>query len=370
MGKTLHKLHLYLGLGAALVLMLVGVTGAILSYEKELLRMLHKDSFYVQIQDKKLSTQTLVERFLEQKKGAKINAFTLSTHPEESYIINIVSKESRKGENYFINPYTGEILPAVTSHDFFKFVENIHRRLLLGEAGKQITGASVLILIVLLISGVYMYMPKIKRGFVKALKINPKAKGRSFLYTLHGTIGLWIVPIYLSISLTGLYWSYHWYNDLLHTLTGVENHKHDSKKKQMGQKQEKKVAENQAQNIAEAFDVFHIYVEKCYSKVMLRAPKSGGDTYTFFYLDKKPAHIYARNTVELKSKTQELIKHELYDEKSMPQKFMASIFALHSGEYFGWVGQLIFFLAALSMPLFGITGLMLYLKKKKAKYAH
>jgi sulfite reductase (NADPH) flavoprotein alpha-component len=54
----------------------------------------------------------------------------------------------------------------------------------------------------------------------------------------------------------------------------------------------------------------------------------------------------------------------------MPQKFMASIFALHSGEYFGWLGQLIFFLAALSMPLFGITGLMLYLKKKKAKYAH
>jgi len=219
MGKIIHKLHLYLGLAAALVLMVVATTGAILSYEKELLRTLHSESYTVTPQGQKLSNEELLSRFLETHGDVKINGVTLSNNPNAATIINIASKESRKGENVFINPYTAEILPKVTSHKFFKFVENIHRRLLLGEVGKQIVGASVLILIFLLFSGVYMYMPKIKRGFVKALTFSPRAKGRSFLYSLHG-------PIYLVITLTGLYWSYHWYNDMLHSLTGVESHKH------------------------------------------------------------------------------------------------------------------------------------------------
>lgn len=383
MGKIIHKLHLYLGLAAALVLMVVATTGAILSYEKELLRTLHSESYTVTPQGQKLTNEELLSRFLETHGDVKINGVTLSNDPNAATIINIASKESRKGENIFINPYTAEILPKVTSHKFFKFVENIHRRLLLGEVGKQIVGASVLILIFLLFSGIYIYMPKIKRGFVKALTFSPRAKGRSFLYSLHGAVGLWIVPIYLLITLTGLYWSYHWYNDMLHSLTGVESHKHapapkgDKKKdatKKDNRAEMKKMAmqkapKNQPQDIAAAFALFHADVTQCYSEVMLRTPRSD-DVYMFFYLDKVSAHPYARNKAEINLKTREILKNELYEDKTVTQKLMASIFALHSGEFFGWIGQLLFFIAALMMPILAITGFLLYIKKRQAKYAH
>lgn len=391
MGKIIHKLHLYLGLAAALILLVVGVTGALLSYEKQLLRIIHAESFTVMPQGERLSTEALLERFIEQKGEVKINGVTLSNDENAAVVINIASQKSRKGESIYVNPYTAEILPEVTSHKFFMFVENLHRRLLLGEVGKQIVGASVLILIFLLFSGVYMYMPKIKRGFINALKINPKATGRSFLYTLHGSVGLWVLPIYLSITLTGLYWSYHWYNDMLHAITGVESHKHapmpkegmkKEQGKQKGEGEQKakrqemmkqmampKAPENQPQNIAQAFELFNTLVDKRAQEVMLRTPRSG-DVYMFFWLEKDPAHPYARNKAEINAASQALIKDERYDEKNMGEKLMASIFALHSGEFFGWFGQLLFFLAALMMPLFGITGLMLYIKKRRAKYAH
>ena len=89
----------------------------------------------------------------------------------------------------------------------------------------------------------------------------------------------------------------------------------------------------------------------------------------FFYLDKESAHPYAKNRAQINIQTQQLLSDEHYADKSMGEKLMASIFALHSGEFFGWFGQLLFFIAALMMPLFGITGLMLYLKKKGTKYA-
>jgi sulfite reductase (NADPH) flavoprotein alpha-component len=46
---------------------------------------------------------------------------------------------------------------------------------------------------------------------------------------------------------------------------------------------------------------------------------------------------------------------------------MSGMFALHSGEFFGGIGQALMFVASLMMSLFGITGLMMYLKKRKVK---
>jgi sulfite reductase (NADPH) flavoprotein alpha-component len=47
------------------------------------------------------------------------------------------------------------------------------------------------------------------------------------------------------------------------------------------------------------------------------------------------------------------------------QKLMGSILPLHTGEYFGVVGQTLMFLASLMMPLFTVTGLILYIKRRK-----
>jgi sulfite reductase (NADPH) flavoprotein alpha-component len=44
---------------------------------------------------------------------------------------------------------------------------------------------------------------------------------------------------------------------------------------------------------------------------------------------------------------------------------MGSILLLHTGEYFGFIGKIGMFLASLMMPLFTITGLMLYLRRNK-----
>jgi sulfite reductase (NADPH) flavoprotein alpha-component len=272
-GKVIHKLHLYLGLAAGLILMIVGFTGAMMSYEKEILRAFNNDSFVVlPKQEGKLPMNRLLAQFVEQKEGAKINGVAISSDPFESYRINVASEKSKKGENYYINPYTGELLPKVEGEKFFKLIEEIHRRLLLDEVGKQIVGASVLILIVLLFSGVYIYMPKIRRGFWNACKFDPKSKGRTFLYSLHGAIGIWVIPFYLLASLTGLYWSYEWYNNALHTMSGVEKpHKAPEGKEKRGEKnihnkhEEVNKDRDRTLRIAQAFDLFDQNVKGCYS---------------------------------------------------------------------------------------------------------
>ena len=357
-----HKLHLYLGLVAALILSIVGLSGALLSYEKEILRLINPSSFEVKVQENKLPMDTLVAKFLAQKPQAQIRMISIAKEPTESYVFRIASKKSRKGEAVYVNPYTAEILPTVKGADFFHFIENLHRRLAMGEVGKQIVGASVLMLIVIVLSGIFISLPRIKRGFFASFTFNPKAKGRALLYSMHAALGMWVIPFYLVVSLTGLYWSYQWYNSALYALAGVEK-----PQRSMGKKPQTKGAlepELVAQNAHEALKLFESKRGECYSSAVLFVDAK---RYKWIYIDSKPAHIYARNEIVFDAKNGELIEHTRYEDKTVGGQLMASILALHTGVYFGWIGQLGMFLTSLLMPLFGITGLLLYLKKRKKK---
>ena len=239
---------------------------------------------------------------------------------------------------------------------------------------------SVVSLLVLMFSGIYIYFPRIKKSFSQSLKLNFQSKGRFFLANLHSAIGMWVIPFYLVASLTGLYWSYEWFNNSLHQITGVEkpkkqhmqnsqeqNKSHSEKPKEQkpemnGSQMVEKVS---FEDISLAVDTFNTLIENKYATATLRFPQKG-TIYTFSYIS-NAHHDHSRNTMEFDIKTKEITKHDKFEDKTLVQKLMGSILMLHTGEYFGVVGQTLMFLASLMMPLFAITGLMLYIKRTKKK---
>lgn len=368
--KIWFKVHLVLGLLAGIILLIVGTTGAILSFEKEILRAINKDSYMVVIPNtQSLSTKVLLERFQVKLPDAKINSLSFSSDINESVVINIAGtgdvKTVRRGINHFVNPYTAEILPPLVGKEFFSFNENLHRWLAFGgelrEIGKQVVAISTVALIILSITGVIIYWGRIKRSFFKSFTFTTKHHGRAFLSTMHSAVGMWVLPFYLLASLTGLYWSYEWYNTALYKIAGVEKPKRNMPKKQAFES--KKTSFDSHQKAVEIFDVF---VQKKYSSASVRFPENG-TVYTFSYLDINPAHYRARNSLELDIESEQIIKHERYNDKPLNEKLMGSMLPLHSGEYFGRIGQIGMFIVSALMALFTITGIMLYFKRKLKK---
>lgn len=376
MHKTIwFKIHWFLGITAGIVLLIIGTTGAILSFEKEILKAINKDSYIVKVQEnqQKLTTKELLEKFQIQMPEAKINSISFSNEPEESTILNIASKESRKGINYYVNPYTAEILPQIVGKDFFGFILRLHRWLAFGgesrEIGKQIVAISTISLIVLIISAVVIYWGRIKHSFFKSFTFKFKHKGRAFLSTMHSAIGMWVIPFYLLASLTGLMWSYEWFNNSVYKIAGVE-------KPQRGEQGQQKGEQNRGKNDVKnelnfeshqkAVELFDSIVQKEYSTANLKFPQNG-TTYSFSYLDKNPAHYRALNTIEIDINSLEIKKHEKYVEKPLNERLLKSILPLHTGEYFGIVGQIGMFISASLMSLFTITGFMLFLQRKRKK---
>lgn len=378
------KLHLILGLSAGFILLIVGFTGSMLSFEKEILSAINQDTYKVSVLEQgRLSTKELLEKFKEQKPQAKINAITISSFEDNSTSINVAGEgeNARKGVTYYVNPYTAEILPELKGVSFFKTVENIHRRLLLSDFGKQVVALCVVSLLILIFSGIYIYFPRLKKSFLQSITLNFQSKGRFFLANLHSVIGMWVIPFYLVASLTGLYWSYDFVSNGLHSITGVEKPKKaqmkaptEGQNKSQSEKQKEVKAEMPIQmaekvsfdDVALAVDTFKNLVENRYSSANLRFPQKGS-VYSFDYLAVDVPHERAKNKIEFDIKTNEVSKHEKYEDKTLTQKLMGSILPLHTGEYFGVIGQTLMFLASLMMPLFTITGFMLYIKRTKKK---
>lgn len=416
--KTFFQIHWFLGITAGLILSIMGVTGAIYSYEQTIQKWLNPASFTVQVENRaKLTPAEIYQHFQTESPETKINSITIAKAPDESSSINIVKEGARKGYTMMINPYTAQVLPEVKGKDFFQFIQQLHRNLTAGEVGKQITGASTLMLIFFVLSGLYLRWPK-KYSFKQWFVIKPKLKGRNFLWDLHAVVGTWVVIFYLILACTGLYWSYDWWRNGMFKVLGVEKPQPEmqagrgeanqrpqgnraegqrdggnrgegrgdsargekqlngsnpnrgeqfgAEGRERGDKQGLKPEQIQLA-LTQTWSGFNTQIKRDYSTLTVSIPKKADGKVEVSFVDAIPQHERARNKAVYNYQSAQLEKVELYEDKKLNEKIMSSMLPVHRGSFFGPIYQFIVMLAALAMPLFFITGWMLYLKRRKQK---
>ncbi len=396
--NTLFQIHWFLGITAGFILSIMGVTGAIYSYEPQILKWLNQDSYIVAAPDsEKLTPEQLYQRFSQQHPDAQINSISIAKEANASSSINIAKEGERRGYNIMLNPYTAEVLPEIKGKEFFHFIEQLHRNLTVGKVGKQITGACVLMLFFFVLSGLYLRWPK-KHSLRQWFAIKPKLKGRNFLWDLHAVVGTWVILFYLIFATTGLYWSYDWWRNGLFKVLGVENSQamragpqgkpnsnekpnHPQQGSNSGRNNERASsaqagaldsqptlsAEKISLALSSTWTGFTQQLNRDYSSITLNLPKKEDGKIDISFVDNPPQHERARNQASYNYQTQRIETIELYQDKKLNKKIMSSMLPVHRGSFIGPVYQFFAMLAALAMPLFFITGWLLYLKRREQK---
>ena len=415
--KTFFQIHWFLGITAGLILSLMGVTGAIYSYDQQILKLINPDSYTVQAEKTaKLTPAELYQHFHIHDPSLKINSITVAASPTESSVVNVVKEGERRGLNLMVNPYTAAQLPEIKGQKFFRFIQNLHRTLTAGAVGKQITGACTLILIFFALSGLYLRWPKV-HTWRQWLSFKPQLQGRNFIWNLHAVAGTWVFVFYIIISATGLTWSYSWWKNGMYSLLGVERpmannkNEHDAQKKNPDQNpshQQIRNVENTQLNtdprvstqaitseqqkpyqtntddknhhkaeklnpvqihraLNQTWMGFNAKIGREYSSLTLTLPKKDDGKMELSFVDATPQHERARNKATYNYQFAKIEKLELYADKKLNEKIMSSLLPVHRGSFFGPIYQFFAMLAALAMPLFFVTGWMLYLKRRKQK---
>ncbi len=342
--KVFFQIHWFLGITAGLILSLMGVTGAIYSYDQQILKWLNQDSYVVEVATTpKLTPSQLYQHFNQQQPEIEINSITIASDPTASSTVNIKKEGARRGYNMMVNPYTAEVLPEIRGRDTLQFIQRLHRNLTAGEFGAQITGASTLILIFFVLSGIYLRFPK-KHSFKQWFFIKPKLKGRNFIWDLHAVVGTWVIIFYLLFACTGLYWSYDWWRAGMFKVMGVEQPQRNQQQNEPRNRKNKQpeLAQQQVNTIlTQTWTGVNAQIGREYSSFTLNIPKHNDAKIELSFVDAIPQHERARNQAVYNYQDNKFEKFELYEDKKLYEKIMRSMLPVHRGSFFGSTYQFI-----------------------------
>ncbi len=99
----------------------------------------------------------------------------------------------------------------------------------------------------------------------------------------------------------------------------------------------------------------------------LRLPQAPGQMATVYYILKNSPHPRALNQITLDPANGKLKAVSRYTEKGYGAQLLVSNYSLHTGSYWGMTGRIVITVAAALMPLFFITGWLLYLDRRRKK---
>ncbi|MFN3771252.1 MAG: PepSY domain-containing protein [Ectopseudomonas guguanensis] len=367
--KIIFQLHWFFGISAGLVLAIMGITGALYSFEGEITRALNAERWQIQRSEQGwLEPAELVAR-IESASADRVASLWLdSRHDGPGTAFLAPPPGERRGPRVTFDPYTGQILAEPVGQQFFGLMLQLHRFLAMGEVGKQITAASTLALLFFCLSGLYLRWPRQALNWRTWLTLDWKKKGRSFNWDLHAVAGTWALLFYLCAGLTGLYWSYDWYREGLTRLLS------DNPPEQHGEGRSRAGRDASA---GPALQVDHSAIWQGVQQAAgpglvawnLRLPPVDGQPATVFYVLDDAEHVRAFNQLQIDPATGVVSRHERYADKSFKAQLLTSVYALHVGEYFGLTGRILMMLASAAMPLFFITGWLLYLDRRRKKRA-
>jgi sulfite reductase (NADPH) flavoprotein alpha-component len=370
--QVLFQIHWFLGITAGFVLAVMGVTGATLSFEHEIMRALSPGVVTLGgPAATPLSPDEVIARAATQRPGMTVERLSVESDPEAAWTVQFAPRDGeRRGERSYVDPRNGMLLGQATGAGVFRTIENLHRWLALpgggNGVGRQITAFSAISLVFFAISGLYLRWPRRTFDWRAWLLLDLRKSGRNLYRALHAVIGGWVALVYLLSALTGLWWSYDWYRQgVLYTLTGKTSREEGG---HGGGDQGAKTEPLAGPRLDRAWPTVLTAMDGRYRSISVTLSKDA-EPATFRVLLADARHDRMTDDLKVDLATGKLVKADRYADRSMGKVITSSMYELHRGAFFGIGGRILLLLTSLTMPLFTITGLLLYLARRKRKRA-
>lgn len=364
----LFQIHWFLGITAGLVLAVMGVTGGLMSFEPEILAAINPGIVTVAPRGAPpLPAPALIDRARAQLPPGRIVRVIVSRDPTRATAISYTPEGSKEPQRRYLDPATGRLLASARGSGVFAVVEDLHRWLALpghGNGwGRQVTGFACLSLLYFALSGLYLRWPRRPLDWRNWLVIDGRMTGRNFYRALHAVVGGWVLVFYLVSAGTGLWWSYGWYRDGVQHLLAIESPRHDSPGKPG-----KADRDETPVDWARAWTGFTTATGgRAYDSVTASA--RDGTAVQFRAKLPNARHDRVSDELSIDSRTGAVLSKARYADRPIGADIVTSVYEIHRGAYFGIIGRVGIMLASLAMPLFTVTGVLLYLGRRRRKAA-
>lgn len=171
--KILLKIHLWLSLPLGVIIMLICLSGATLVFKNEIRNA--------------LGMPRVVAPHAKGDKGGKTD-------------------NAIKGKDAFKTESPAKDAPygTTTKRDFFSYVTKFHTGFMMGPVGKLIVTYTTLLFVFILISGIFVFLPKNGKQLCQRFKVEWGKGSKRRLFDLHVSLGWWAILWLMLLAVTGL----------------------------------------------------------------------------------------------------------------------------------------------------------------------
>lgn len=369
--KVIFWCHLLTGVTAGIVILIMSVTGVLLTYEKQITSWADMRGYrnlpVPGDQTERLSPEQLLKAFRERDATATVQTLIVRSSLDLPSSVVVAGNGARtSARTLYLNPYSGEVLGegSTSVRRFFRVVTDWHRWLGASNenrtVARAVTGACNLGFLFIVTSGIFIWWPKnwSRSQLRKITWFRRNLPGKAREFNWHNTIGFWsLIPLFI-VVLSATVISYPWASNLVYRLVGETAPQPSTNRPRSG---------SETQLISESgLDPLFARASSQVSDwktLSARIPTSPDAPVAFSIDSGGGGQPQKRSSLTLDRKTGEVLKWEPFSSYSTGRKLRTILRFAHTGEVLGIGGQTIAGLASLGGAFLVYTGISLSIRR-------
>jgi len=344
------KLHLWMGLGAAVLVFLLALSGTILVFDNEIDRFLNPKLLTVAPQSTNVPITDMIRSVQQAYPGHSVVNIGINARPDLAWQFIL----GGRGIVFaYVNPHTGAVTGSrARDKNFIYYVHQLHTHLLLGKTGEVIVAYGTLCLLFLMFSGLYLWWQR------KLLTIKTAGSWRRINFDLHNLSGFYSLAFLFVVVFTGLMMSFPKpLYPVVYTIAGASPDEPDEEELPPvppPQKGARPITPDQAVAIGRTLLPG---AQPTFLQIP-RGPRANYDLGFKFPEDETPG---GRSKVVIDKFSGLPIEVLNSRTASKATRIGNLVRPLHTGDIYGWPSRIVFALASFSVVVQAITGVLIWL---------
>jgi uncharacterized iron-regulated membrane protein len=207
--NTVWRWHFYAGLFCIPFVIWLALTGTIYLWRPQIETWLDRPYDRLPVAGPAASPDAQVGAALRAVPGSSLHRYVLADHPGAA--VRIIVSADGVDRRVYVDPHSLAVLKIIAEDDRpLNVVSRLHGELLAGAWGSYLVEIAACWAVVMLLTGLYLWWPRGRRGLVGILYPRLRGGRRLFWRDIHATAGIWVSVFALGLILTGLPWASAW----------------------------------------------------------------------------------------------------------------------------------------------------------------
>ncbi|RZM34312.1 MAG: PepSY domain-containing protein, partial [Sphingomonas sp.] len=220
--NAVWRWHFYAGLFCLPFILWLSVTGTIYLWKPQIEAWQERAYDSLPVTGARATPEAIVATALAANPGARLSKYERPETPTQAVRVLVTSNgvETR----IYVDPYRSQVLGSVREDArLMKTISALHGTLLAGKVGSWIVEIAACWTITMLLTGLYLWWPRGRKGLAGVLYPRWRSGRRLFWRDTHAVAGIWVSLAAVFLITTGLPWANAWgsYLGAVRTATGT-----------------------------------------------------------------------------------------------------------------------------------------------------